>query len=99
VTYVSSAQDLTALPSFGTHELTTGFSPDPIPIRFRVRGNTAAATALGIRDPTGGVCTGYINPEQPSVRLFFLAGTSFPLRFFFESAVDTTLCVNLPDTT
>jgi len=99
VTYASSAQlNWWAEPSAGTLELTTGFTPDPLVRRFRVV-KTTAVSQLGVTDPTGGTCAGFVTAEQPSVRLLLSAGESLPLRLFVESAIDTTLCVNLPDST
>lgn len=92
------AQNFNAEPLYGTYNLTTGFTPDPQAVSVQAGGETDASM-LGLVDPTGGPCRGYIAAGQPDVRLNFTSGTTFPLRLYVQSASDTTLVVNLPDTT
>jgi hypothetical protein len=90
------AQNFAAEPLYGTHNLNTGFTPDPQAVSVQAGGDTDAST-LGLVDPTGGPCRGYITVAQPDVRLNFTSGTTFPLRFYVQSTADTTLLVNMPD--
>ena len=97
------AQNWNAEPLYGTITLTTGFMPDPYvhgtPV---IAGGADAVANLGIMDPTGGACRGYINAAAPDMRLHYTAGTTFPLRVYVvpqNPGADLTLLVNLPDTT
>jgi hypothetical protein len=101
VTLVSGmlfAQNWSAAPLYGTLTLTTGFTPDPSYVQVQAGGYNDVGT-LGIQDPTGGNCNGYIAAAQPDVRVHYVAGTTYPLRFYVQSAADTTLIVNMPDST
>ena len=91
------AQNFNAAPLYGTLTLTTGFSPDPQQVSIQAGGSNAVSS-LGIVDPTGGTCTGYINAAAPDVRVHYTAGTTYPLRFYVQAAADTTLLVSMPDT-
>ena len=92
------AQNWNAAPLYGTLNLVTGFMPDPQSLAIQAGGADAVAN-LGIYDPTGGACRGYINSGAPDVRVHYTSGTTYPIRFYVSSATDTTLLVNLPDTT
>lgn len=92
------AQNWGAEPLYGSLNLNTGFTPDPQSVAVQAGGESAVST-LAISDPTGGFCAGYIAAGQPDVRLNYTAGTTWPLRIYVQSMTDTTLLVNLPDTT
>ena len=91
------AQDFTAEPLYGNLTLVTGFTPDPQSLEVRA-GGSDDVSGLAIVDPTGGSCRGFINAAAPDVRVNYTAGTTYPIRFYVQSAADTTLLVNLPDT-
>lgn len=82
------AQDVGRPPSFGTLNLSAGFSNDP---------RTVDVTAGGTRDASalGDGCVGSI-ANSPDVRLNYNAG-SYPLILSVDSSDDTTLVVNTPD--
>jgi len=77
-------------PTYGSAELTAGFTPDPHTIEV-VSGGQVDASYLG------GECVGHA-AEEPDVRLSW-SGTSAQLRIFFNGAgaEDASLLVNLPD--
>ncbi|MEB3291149.1 MAG: hypothetical protein VKI82_14625, partial [Leptolyngbya sp.] len=79
-------------PLYGEIYLQSGFTPDPYSVEVWAGGSTNASS-LGL----GGDCTGFIAAEQPDFRLQYEAG-SYPLSFLVESAADTTLVINGPDT-
>lgn len=94
----STAQDLMAEPWFGTYYLVSGYVPDPMAMTV-YGGGPVDSGLLGLQDPTGGECRGFIAPSQPDVRVHYVAGGQLPLRFYVQSLQggDTTLLVNLPD--
>jgi hypothetical protein len=84
-----TAPDHAATPSYGTIDLSSGFSPDP-------HGSTVRA---GGSDPvmlSGPGCSGYVHAAAPDLSLNYTAG-SYPLSIYAESALDITLIVNQPD--
>lgn len=85
----ASAQNFNAAPSYGTVNLSGGFSPDPQVISLRSGGNIDSSRAIG------GSCRGFI-ANAPDVRLSFNPG-SLPLIISVNSNADTTLVVNAPD--
>ncbi|MBN1944288.1 MAG: hypothetical protein JW797_01375 [Bradymonadales bacterium] len=88
----AAAQDwVSAQPLYGTHTLNTGFMPDPQSVTV-VAGGAETPQTLGAPEN----CTGMITAAQPAVRINYTAG-SFPLSFFVNSTVDTTLVVNAAD--
>lgn len=86
----ASAQDISAVPTYGTQNLATGFMPDPVAIDLLAGGPNAVSVA------GSGSCAGYINNAAPDVDLNYTSG-SLPLNIYVKSAADTTLVVNLPD--
>ncbi len=84
----AAAQDTGADPSYGTVELSSGFTPDPYQVNVSSGGNTDAS---GIGSP----CTGMI-ANAPDIRLVYSSG-SLPLIISANSDFDTTLVVNAPD--
>ena len=83
------AQDFSRSPSFGTVNLSAGFTPDPRTVEV-VAGGTidASRTASG--------CNGRI-ANAPDVRVNWNGGGSLPLIFRTRSGSDTTLVINGPD--
>jgi len=82
------AQDFNLNPTFGTINLTAGFTPDPRFIDVTA-GGTINAERLGNN------CAGSIS-NPPDVRVNYTTGT-YPLHLFAQSREDTTLVINLPD--
>lgn len=97
---LSTAQDLMAEPLYGSYELVSGYPIDPLAVTV-LAGGPVDASLLGLVDPTGGDCRGFITSAQPDVRINYVEGSVFPLRFYVQSLQggDTTLLVNLPDAT
>jgi len=85
---IAAAQDWSLNPTFGTVNLTTGFTPDPYTVPITA-GGTIDATQVFDR------CRGMI-ANAPDYRLHFNAG-SLPLSFGSQSNRDTTLVINAPD--
>ncbi len=84
-----SAQDFSADPAYGTSNLTSGFSPDPVVVNLE-SGGPIDASSLGAG------CGGFI-ANAPDYRVNYTAG-SFPrLIFSVSSSADTTLVINGPD--
>jgi hypothetical protein len=86
------AQDITADPNFGTHNLQAGFSPDPYTVSVTSGGGIAASNAAD-------GCVGTVS-DAPDVRLSFSASdsaTARPLIISVDSTEDTTLLINAPD--
>ena len=84
----ASAQDTGADPSFGSHNLDSGFTPDPYQVSVSSGGNTDASNL-------GSPCTGNI-ANAPDIRVVYSNG-SLPLIISANSDFDTTLVVNAPD--
>ncbi|MFQ3788095.1 hypothetical protein [Halomonas sp. A29] len=82
--------DWTAEPSYGSHHLAAGFTPDPWVQSLQAGGSTEVNGKLGPN------CTGYIMASAPDIDLHYNAG-SMPLYITVESNADTTLIVNAPD--
>lgn len=84
----ASGLDLSADPTFGTLNLTAGFTPDPQVVELAAGGGIDMSTvAPG--------CVGFA-AAVPDVRLNYEAG-NFPLAFMAVSDTDVALAVNLPD--
>ncbi|MEQ8404697.1 MAG: peptidase S1 [Oceanicaulis sp.] len=88
-TTLVSAQDYALAPTFGTLNLSAGFTDDPRTVNLRSGGSIAASNAAG-------GCSGFI-ADAPDVRVNYEAGSVFPLIFSVESGADTTLVINAPD--
>ena len=83
------SQDVRQNPTYGTRQVNTGFTPDPITVNLQSGGNIDA-TRLG------GDCKGMV-ANAPDYRVNYTAGTTFPLIISVASSSDTTLVVNGPD--
>jgi hypothetical protein len=81
------AQNVAAVPTYGTVNLSAGFTPDP-QIRSVTAGGNNYTTLAG--------CNAYIHAAAPDVDLNYQAG-SFPLTIEARSGLDVTLLVNAPD--
>ena len=92
-TPVDTTVDWSADPSYGTFSLTSGFSPDPSSYPVTAGGTVQASNAL--MTPTGACGGGWV-ATTPDVRVHYTAG-SLPLRFYVDSAADTTLVIHAPD--
>jgi hypothetical protein len=84
----ASAQDYSQNPTYGTANLSTGFTPDPYVVNVQSGGSINAANI-------GSPCAGFI-ANAPDVRLNF-AGGNLPLIISAAASADTTLVVNAPD--
>lgn len=81
--------DWAAVPTFGTMNLETGFTPDP----------AAMDITLGGMDENmvdGEGCTGYIDASAPSVDLNFDTDGGLPLKIYVRSSYDTVILINTP---
>ena len=85
---LASAQDWSQAPTFGSVNLTSGFTPDPYTVAITAGGSIEASNL----SPS---CRGMI-ANAPDYRLNFSAG-SLPLYISAYSNADTTLVVNGPD--
>jgi hypothetical protein len=83
--------DQSGTPNYGTRSASPGFTPDPMTITVTSGGNLQVSS-MGL----GAGCTGYAT-EAPDFRFNLQGGSSSFLRFFVESAVDTTLVINGPN--
>ncbi|MFN4297977.1 MAG: peptidase S1 [Brevundimonas sp.] len=83
------AQDFSRSPSFGTVNLSAGFTPDPRTVEVVAGGTINASNAAS-------GCVGRI-ASAPDVRLNWSGGGSLPLVFRTRSSRDTTLVINGPD--
>jgi len=83
------APNFRAAPSYGTIDLSAGFSPDPYVRSISAGGRDEVS--LG-----GSDCSGYIQASAPDLDLNYTAG-SYPLHIYAKSGTDVTLVVNLPD--
>ncbi|MEM9320625.1 MAG: trypsin-like serine protease [Pseudomonadota bacterium] len=89
----AGAQDYTLPPTFGVVSISTGFVPDPNWITILAGGdNRGSYTDVS----TGGACNGYF-ASAPDMRVFYDAGSDYPLAFYVDSRDDTVLLVNTPD--
>jgi hypothetical protein len=84
----AAAQNINAVPNYGTVTLRSGFTPDPHVTRLRSGGNVDASSVSSD-------CRGFIS-GAPDVRLVYSSG-SLPLIISADAQVDTTLVVNAPD--
>ncbi|WP_445157869.1 hypothetical protein [Halomonas sp. E14] len=82
--------DWSASPSYGSHHLAAGFTPDPWELNLQAGGSTEVNGKLGPG------CTGFIMGSAPDVDLHYTPG-SLPLYITVEASSDTTLVINAPD--
>lgn len=82
------AQDFSLNPTYGTVNLTAGFTPDPYTVDLQSGGSIDASTLSSS-------CRGFI-ANAPDFRVNYTSG-SFPLIISAASSTDTTLVVNGPD--
>ena len=85
----AAAQDWTAEPTYGSVELSVGFTPDPYTAPITSGGTIDAFEALGPQ------CAGWI-ADAPDFDVYYEAG-SLDLTIAAVSGADTTLVVNAPD--
>jgi hypothetical protein len=94
-TPVAGTLDYNLDPAFGTVDIGTGFTPDPHVTDITVGGPVDIAAA----PDTGDACWGFTTAE-PTLRLNYAAGSTFPLYIYAVAAdVDIVLAVNNPDGT
>ena len=86
------AQDYNQNPTYGSVQLTSGFTPDPYQVNLQSGGSINAATALGQQNSA---CVGNI-ASAPDYRLNYTNGR-YPLIISVASSADTTLVINGPD--
>ena len=86
-----SAPNYRAAPTYGTIELSSGFTPDPYVRSVSAGGRDQVSLA-------GDGCSGHIQASAPDLDLNYTAGT-YPLHIYAKSSTDVTLVVNLPDGT
>lgn len=85
----ASAQNYSANPTYGSTQLNSGFTPDPLTINLQSGGSIDSAQSIG------GACTGFI-ANAPDYRVNYRAG-NYPLIISVASSADTTLVINGPD--
>ena len=85
---IATAQNYSLNPTYGTVNLTAGYTPDPYVVNVQSGGSQNAQNLSSS-------CRGFI-ANAPDVRVNYSAG-SFPLIFSVASSADTTLVVNAPD--
>lgn len=83
----AAAQNVAASPTYGSVNLSSGFTPDP-QIRSVTAGGNNYTTLAG--------CNAYIHAGAPDLNVYYQAG-SFPLTINARSNVDVTLLVNAPN--
>ena len=83
----ATAQNVAAVPTYGTVNLSAGFTPDP-QIRSVTAGGNNYTTLAG--------CNAYIHAAAPDLDLNYTAG-SYGLTIEARSGTDVTLLVNAPD--
>jgi hypothetical protein len=81
------AQDTGAAPTYGSVQLSSGFTPDPYSVSLTAGGSVDASRL-------GSSCRGKI-ANAPDFDLYYTPG-SFPLTIYATSDADTTLVVNTP---
>lgn len=81
------AQNVAAVPTYGTVNLAAGFTPDP-----QIR----SVTAGGNNYTTLGGCNAYVHAAAPDLDLNYQSG-SYALTINARSSQDVTLLVNTPD--
>ncbi|MCW5725525.1 MAG: peptidase S1 [Maricaulaceae bacterium] len=89
LTAAASAQNWQLNPTYGTVNLSGGFTPDPYWVTLQSGGSIDSAQSIG------GHCRGFV-ANAPDVRLNFRPG-SLPLIISVASDSDTTLVINGPD--
>ena len=82
-----AAQNVAAVPTYGTVNLSAGFTPDPQVHSVRAGGNSYSQLAG---------CNAYIHAAAPDLDLNYSAG-SYALTIEARSGTDVTLLVNAPD--
>jgi hypothetical protein len=85
----AAAQDFRQNPTYGTANLSAGFTPDPYVV------NVQSGGSIDVGSTIGGSCRGFV-ANAPDVRLNYSSG-SFPLIISVAASADTTLVVNAPD--
>lgn len=90
--FVDTEPCYSCTPTNGEITLDEGFSPDPFAETFSLY--TPDANPI-----QGAGCRGYINLGGPDFRLYYDAGTTFPLAMYAEGDRDLVMLVNLPDGT
>lgn len=88
VAMTGAAQDWTMEASFGSVELTSGFTPDPYVVEIVAGGSYDAGAFCS--DCAGSVA------EAPDFDLYYEAG-NWPLFIYVSSGADTTLLIRAPD--
>lgn len=90
--------------NYGSHTLTSGFTPDPWGFPITAGGGTSAVdvSTLGLSDAASGQpCGRSFVTRRPDFHFTFRAGSSFSLvRFYVVTAngADATLLINQPNT-
>ncbi len=85
------AQDYDLTPSFGTHDLVSGFEPDPAEYASYAGGSID----LSQQEDSG--CVGFVS-DAPDIRISYTGiEYDYPLGFITESEADTVLLINAPD--
>ena len=85
---LANAQNFALNPTFGTANLSAGFSPDPYSVPVTAGGEIdASGTIVG--------CVGFV-ADAPDFRVNYNSG-GFNLYFSAWSSSDTTLIINAPD--
>jgi len=84
----ATAQDFTAPPSFGSVNLSSGFTPDPYNVTLTSGGQLHASNLSSS-------CRGWI-ANAPDYSVYYQAGNMFDLTISSVSGSDTTLVVNGP---
>jgi len=87
-----SSPNWAADPTYGTIDLSSGFSPDPYTRSIRAGGSDEVNVS------GSGSCRGYIHAGAPDLDLNYTAG-SYELNIYAKSSTDVTLVVNQPDGT
>ena len=88
----AAAQDFSLTPTFGSVNLTSGFTPDPFQVPIQAGGS------IDVSKSHPG-CTGFV-AGPPDYQLFFQGGQAgLPLIISVAANTDTTLVVNTPNGT
>lgn len=79
------------VPTYGSHDLASGFEPDPFTVKVVAGGDVDASEYLSS-------CSGFV-ARTPDVRINYTAGSQYPLIIGAISESDTTLVVIPPEQT
>jgi hypothetical protein len=85
-TPLATSQDPSLKTNFGEVKLQTGYLPDPYSKKL-IAGGDIRVTINNVRMKI---------TRPPDFRLYYEAGTTFPLSFYVRSQVDTTLLIHMP---